>query len=81
VKRIRIPAEVRKYVFERDGYQCQGCGEGPPTAKLTIDHISPLARGGTNDISNFQTLCSTCNSQKKHYYDDRFQRHFDTNQF
>ena len=28
------------------------------------DHIMPLARGGTNDISNIQLLCPTCNDSK-----------------
>ena len=74
--RIKIPPEVRKYVFERDRNQCQSCGKTDRETQLTIDHIIPLALGGTNDISNLQTLCNTCNSQKKHHLDPRFQRHF-----
>ena len=62
--RIRIPTEVRKYVFQRDKYQCQSCGKANEETNLTIDHIIPLARGGQNDISNLQTLCFTCNLQK-----------------
>ena len=27
-KRITIPSSVRQYVFERDRFQCQGCGHG-----------------------------------------------------
>ncbi|WP_036536150.1 HNH endonuclease [Neosynechococcus sphagnicola] len=75
--RIQIPPEVRKYVWERDCYQCKSCGCSAKEAELTIDHIIPLAKGGTNDISNFQTLCRGCNSRKKHYLDPRFQRYFD----
>jgi 5-methylcytosine-specific restriction endonuclease McrA len=74
--RIPIPREVRKYVFERDRYQCQSCGKTQLEAQLTIDHIIPLALGGQNDISNLQTLCWTCNQQKKHHLDPRFRRHF-----
>jgi 5-methylcytosine-specific restriction enzyme A len=74
--RIPIPPEVRKYVFERDRYQCQSCGKTQLEAQLTIDHIIPLALGGQNDISNLQTLCWTCNRQKKHHLDPRFRRHF-----
>lgn len=75
--RISIPPKVRKYVFERDCYQCQSCGKTHLEANLTIDHIIPLARSGQNDISNLQTLCHTCNQQKQHHLDPRFRRHFD----
>ena len=33
--------------------------------KLEIDHIVPLSRGGTNDISNLQIMCSSCNKKKR----------------
>lgn len=32
--------------------------------KHHLDHIVPLAKGGTNDRSNFQLLCPTCNFKK-----------------
>lgn len=76
--RIRIPPEVRKYVFQRDRYQCQSCGKTTLVTKLTIDHIIPLARGGQNDISNLHTLCFSCNQQKTDKTDPRFRRHFET---
>ncbi len=74
--RIPIPPEVRKYVFNRDKYQCQSCGQTSLETNLTIDHIIPLALGGKNDISNLQTLCFACNQQKKHHLDPRFRRRF-----
>ncbi|MBD1920825.1 HNH endonuclease [Microcoleus sp. FACHB-831] len=75
--RIRIPPEVRKYVFERDRYQCRSCGKTKLETNLSIDHIIPLARGGSNDISNLHSLCLTCNQQKTDKLDPRFRRHFD----
>lgn len=74
--RIRIPPEVKKYVFQRDKYQCQSCGKTTIETNLSIDHIIPLFRGGQNDISNLQTLCLTCNQQKSSNMDSRFQRYF-----
>jgi len=74
--RIRIPPEVRKYVFQRDKYQCQSCGKTTLETDLTIDHIIPLAQGGQNDISNLHTLCFTCNQEKTDQTDHRFRRYF-----
>lgn len=74
--RIPIPDSVRKYVYQRDNYQCKSCGKTQHEIILNIDHIIPLALGGSNDISNLQTLCVTCNVQKKHYLDPRFKRYF-----
>ncbi|MFZ4555280.1 MAG: HNH endonuclease [Pseudanabaena sp.] len=73
--RIPIPAEVKKYVFDRNGYQCQSCHEIDLSAKkLQIDHIIPKAKGGTDDISNLQTLCAKCNREKSAKIDIRFRR-------
>ncbi|NES98904.1 MAG: HNH endonuclease [Desertifilum sp. SIO1I2] len=75
-ERIKIPQAVREYVFQRDNCQCQACGKTQLETELNIDHIIPLARGGSNDISNLQTLCRTCNQSKKHHFDSRFKRRY-----
>lgn len=41
--------------------KCLACGA---KGKLSIDHVIPIAIGGTNDISNLQPLCKSCNSKK-----------------
>jgi 5-methylcytosine-specific restriction endonuclease McrA len=40
---------------------CAYCGG---VDDLCIDHIIPLARGGSNDLDNLQILCRVCNSSK-----------------
>jgi len=61
VGRQPIDPEVRWAVFRRDGYACLRCGTD---SDLTIDHIHPVALGGTNHPSNLQTLCRGCNANK-----------------
>lgn len=39
---------------------CCGCQE----EKLVLDHIFPLALGGSNTINNAQPLCKLCNGRK-----------------
>ena len=52
---------ITKNIFQRDGYKCKNCNG---KFELTIDHIIPLTKGGTNDESNLQILCIVCNSRK-----------------
>ena len=59
-----IPRELRHEIFKRDGYRCRECGATKDETSLEIDHIIPVARGGTNDINNLQTLCRECNRMK-----------------
>ncbi|MFD6469381.1 HNH endonuclease [Streptomyces goshikiensis] len=37
---------------------CSLCNARPAT---TADHVIPLSRGGTNDISNLRPACAPCN--------------------
>jgi 5-methylcytosine-specific restriction endonuclease McrA len=60
-----IPKSVRRAVFERDQERC--AFRAPDGSRCTehrcleIDHIQPLACGGTNDIDNLRLVCHAHN--------------------
>jgi hypothetical protein len=49
-------------VGRRDGFLCAVCGHAGND--LQLDHIIPVAKGGTNDLGNLQLLCPPCNLAK-----------------
>lgn len=55
------PHHLRKAARTRDGNQCVQCGS---TGRLEVDHILNVARGGTHDLDNLQTLCAACHRKK-----------------
>lgn len=61
-----------QYIYERDQWRCQLCrrkvhkGKAVPHPMApTIDHIVPLAQGGTHEPSNIVTAHFICNVRKR----------------
>ena len=44
--------------------KCNGCGQRLAVRNLTVDHIKPFSKGGTERLTNLQLLCGSCNSMK-----------------
>lgn len=59
VDRQPINPEHRELVL--DAGICAHCGT---SESLSVDHVIPISRGGTNDLENLQCLCRPCNSRK-----------------
>lgn len=56
---------ILKQLLHRYHFKCAFCSGAN---NLTIDHIKPVKLGGTDDISNLQILCKSCNSKKGYKY-------------
>jgi len=63
--REAISKAIRFEVFKRDKFTCQYCGSKAPDVVLNVDHIDPVANGGTNEIINLITSCFECNNGKR----------------
>lgn len=63
-RRIPIPPAIRREVYARDRYTCVYCRRGGRGVRLSIDHVFPVALGGTNEIGNLVTACRACNQTK-----------------
>lgn len=61
---MTVTKRVRFEVLRRDGHACQYCGSTADTAELTVDHVVPIALGGSDDPSNLVTACRDCNAGK-----------------
>ena len=59
-----VSSEVRIRVMKRDRFMCTYCGVSGNDAELEVDHIIPVALGGSNHMSNLTTACRKCNSEK-----------------
>ena len=74
IKKTRrpVPKKLRDQIFERDNYRCRLQLEGCVGVAQEVDHRVPFSecqrRGWTkeqtNDPSNLQASCSTCNRRK-----------------
>jgi 5-methylcytosine-specific restriction enzyme A len=62
--RIKFTKEFKEMVLEKSKKKCAGCKCCLKAKKYDIDHIRPLANGGTNQIDNLQALCKSCHQDK-----------------
>lgn len=63
-KRRRESGKQRFRVFVRDRFRCQYCSKRFEPQKLTLDHIMPRSRDGSDYPENLATSCIPCNQRK-----------------
>ena len=69
LERAKMSQSLRYNILQRDGFRCQICGASAAQgAKLEVDHIIPVSKGGLTIPQNLRTLCESCNRGKRDKY-------------
>ena len=61
---MAVSKRLRYEVLRRDNHACRYCGSSAPEVKLAVDHVVPVALGGSDEPSNLVTACVDCNAGK-----------------
>lgn len=62
--RIKFPKEIREMIYHKANGRCVLCGRKILYDDMSLDHITPLAMGGIDDVNNLQSTCISCNQFK-----------------
>ena len=65
--RKQFSAAVRGRIYSKYNGICQICGKPVNRAEMSVDHIIPLSKGGTNLEDNLQLSHDFCNKMKGSY--------------
>lgn len=58
--------EEKDFILSKSHGRCCHCGKKISVGKdFTVEHVIPLSKGGTNNISNIVALCKDCNDAKQ----------------
>lgn len=72
--RRQFTKEERLEIYNKYGGRCAYCGCELKLEEMTIDHILPLYRGGTNYPANLNPSCRSCNKYKATYTVEDFRK-------
>lgn len=49
---MAVSKRLRYEILRRDNYACRYCGASAPDVPLRVDHVTPVALGGTDTADN-----------------------------
>lgn len=61
---MAVSKRTRFEVLKRDNHSCRYCGASAPDVRLTVDHVVPVALGGSDKPDNLVAACQDCNAGK-----------------
>jgi hypothetical protein len=73
----KAPSKKEKeLLYKFQGGRCMCCGIKLDIAHMHSDHKIPIARNGSNEITNKQLLCGPCNTRKSKMTDGEFRKRY-----
>jgi len=63
-RKRKVGKRLRFEILKRDGFACRYCGASAVADVLHVDHVVPIAEGGSNEPHNLVTACAPCNGGK-----------------
>lgn len=67
---------IRPKLIEKYGMICYWCQVELSTETLTIDHLIPLSKGGSNKMFNLRLSCYNCNQKKSNYSPEEVKHYY-----
>jgi len=67
-----VSGSLRYNLLKKAKFRCELCGTPADQKALEVDHIIPRNKGGSDDSSNLQILCYSCNASKRDTDDTDF---------
>jgi len=75
-ERSYIPKTAKQLLYDKQKGKCNYCGNKLTIQYFHIDHKTPVARDGSDQITNLQLLCGPCNTRKGNSTDGEFRRKY-----
>lgn len=61
----KFSSAIKAAVWDKTDGHCFHCGIIlNPWRNFSVDHLLPIAKGGTDDLVNLVPACRTCNAEK-----------------
>lgn len=57
-----------RYLYKRYQGHCQICGQHKPLNQMTLEHIRPKSKNGSDEWNNITLTCFPCNNKKDDIY-------------
>lgn len=65
LSRVELTRRLKAHIWGMTSGRCWYCSRHlNPFTNLHFDHVIPISRGGSNDVTNFVPCCAPCNTLK-----------------